>query len=169
MAPDDARFVRRLRGRPALKIADRVDGWRRGGSVRGMARRLRLQFAGAIYHVTFRGNARQAIFGDDWDRERLTGRVGESAEDFGVRIYLYCWMEPRAPAGGDAGGEPERVHGQRADRVHGLSPRNWACAAARPSATWFAGSRRAAVSTRTRRISCGESPARRGRSDRGSR
>ncbi|MBM4142124.1 MAG: hypothetical protein FJ225_00805 [Lentisphaerae bacterium] len=57
-----------------------------------MARRLRVRFAGAIYHVTFRGNARQGIFADDRDRERLTARVAESAEDFGVRVYLYCWM-----------------------------------------------------------------------------
>lgn len=57
-----------------------------------MARKLRIQFAGAIYHVTFRGNARQAIFADDRDRERLTERVAESAADFGVRVYLYCWM-----------------------------------------------------------------------------
>lgn len=57
-----------------------------------MARKLRLQFNGAIYHVTFRGNARQPIFADDRDRERLTARVAESAEDFDVRVYLYCWM-----------------------------------------------------------------------------
>jgi REP element-mobilizing transposase RayT len=29
---------------------------------------------------------------DDHDRRRLSARVGESAEDFGVRIFLYCWM-----------------------------------------------------------------------------
>jgi len=57
-----------------------------------MARKLRIQYAGAIYHVTFRGNARQDIFTDDRDRERLTARVAESAEDFGVRVYLYCWL-----------------------------------------------------------------------------
>lgn len=57
-----------------------------------MARKLRIQFNGAIYHVTFRGNARQPIFADDRDRERLTARVAESAEDFDVRVYLYCWM-----------------------------------------------------------------------------
>lgn len=58
-----------------------------------MARKLRVQFPGAIYHVTFRGNARQVIFADDRDRERLTERVAESVADFGVRVYLYCWME----------------------------------------------------------------------------
>lgn len=57
-----------------------------------MARRLRMQYAGGIYHVTFRGNAQQEIFVDDSDRERLTHRVAESAHDFGVKVYLYCWM-----------------------------------------------------------------------------
>jgi hypothetical protein len=33
-----------------------------------MARPLRLQFPGAVDHVTARGNARQAIFLDDQDR-----------------------------------------------------------------------------------------------------
>jgi REP-associated tyrosine transposase len=33
-----------------------------------MARPLRLQFSGGIYHVTARGNDRQAIFEDDADR-----------------------------------------------------------------------------------------------------
>lgn len=57
-----------------------------------MARKLRIQYEGAIYHVTFRGDARREIFVDDRDRERLTERLGESAEDFGVRVYGYCWM-----------------------------------------------------------------------------
>jgi len=51
-----------------------------------MARKLRIQYEGAIYHVTFRGDARREIFVDDRDRERLTERLGESAEDFGVRV-----------------------------------------------------------------------------------
>jgi hypothetical protein len=33
-----------------------------------MARPLRLEFPGAVYHVTARGNARQAIYLDDEDR-----------------------------------------------------------------------------------------------------
>lgn len=49
-----------------------------------MARKLRIQHEGAIYHVTFQGNARQAIFADDRERERQTRRVDESVEDFGV-------------------------------------------------------------------------------------
>ena len=57
-----------------------------------MARKLRVQFPGALYHVTFRGNARRAIFKCSDDYDRLTWRVAESANDYGVRVYMYCWM-----------------------------------------------------------------------------
>ncbi len=33
-----------------------------------MARPLRLEFPGAVYHITARGNARELIFTDDRDR-----------------------------------------------------------------------------------------------------
>ncbi len=36
-----------------------------------MARPLRVEYEGAIYHVMSRGNARQAIFFNDHDRERI--------------------------------------------------------------------------------------------------
>ena len=36
-----------------------------------MARPLRLEFPGALYHITARGNAQQAIFVDDADREHF--------------------------------------------------------------------------------------------------
>ena len=36
-----------------------------------MARPLRLEFSGAVYHITARGNARQPIVADDTDRQRL--------------------------------------------------------------------------------------------------
>ena len=42
-----------------------------GGFMAGLARKLRVLFAGAIYHVMFRGNARQRIFHGDGDRERI--------------------------------------------------------------------------------------------------
>jgi len=57
-----------------------------------MARHLRVEYAGAIYHVTIRGNGRQAIFEDDRDRERFVRRLFESVETYGVRLYLYCLM-----------------------------------------------------------------------------
>lgn len=57
-----------------------------------MPRHLRVEFPGAIYHVTIRGNARQAIFSDDRDRERFLLRLAESVETYGVRLYLFCLM-----------------------------------------------------------------------------
>lgn len=58
-----------------------------------MARKLRLQYEGAIYHITVRGNGRRKIFLDDRDRERILWRLAESKELYGVRIYLYCQMD----------------------------------------------------------------------------
>lgn len=57
-----------------------------------MARRLRLEYAGAIYHVTVRSNTAAALLRDDKDRDYWLYRVGESAEQHAVRVYLYCLM-----------------------------------------------------------------------------
>jgi len=40
-------------------------------SAPSMARPLRIEYAGAHYHVTSRGNERKAIFRDDTDREKF--------------------------------------------------------------------------------------------------
>ena len=45
-----------------------------------MARSLRLEYRGAFYHVTARGNGRQAIFRDDLDRRFFLNALGESCE-----------------------------------------------------------------------------------------
>jgi hypothetical protein len=42
-----------------------------------MARPLRIEFAGALYHITSRGDRREAIFDDDEDRERFLAGLGE--------------------------------------------------------------------------------------------
>ncbi|HUJ11618.1 MAG TPA: transposase [Verrucomicrobiae bacterium] len=57
-----------------------------------MARPIRVEFAGAVYHVTARGNERRAIFRDDQDRRRFLQTVGEMVEEFGVRVLAYCLM-----------------------------------------------------------------------------
>jgi putative transposase len=57
-----------------------------------MARKLRITFVGAIYHVTVRGNARQETFVDDRDRERFLRGLSEQAEKHSIRLYLYCLM-----------------------------------------------------------------------------
>ena len=43
-----------------------------------MARPIRIQFEGAYYHVTVRGNAREDLFRDDHDRTRLLDRLKQA-------------------------------------------------------------------------------------------
>ena len=51
-----------------------------------------MQFEGAAYHVTARGNQRQAIFRDDTDRRRFLQTLGEACERFGLVVHAYCLM-----------------------------------------------------------------------------
>ena len=43
-----------------------------------MARKLRVEYAGAIYHVMNRGDRRERIFMDDADRQRFVDTLGEA-------------------------------------------------------------------------------------------
>lgn len=58
-----------------------------------MARKLRVQYEGAIYHVTMRGVERRPIFKDDEDRERFLERLGEAVDEFGLRLYLFSLLQ----------------------------------------------------------------------------
>jgi REP element-mobilizing transposase RayT len=55
-----------------------------------MARPLRLEHAGAIWHVTSRGNARQPIVHDDVDRARFVEILGRVVPT--VRWCLHAWV-----------------------------------------------------------------------------
>ncbi len=57
-----------------------------------MARPLRIEYEGAVYHVTLRGNQRREIFRSDQDRERFLSKLAESLQQFDVHLYLYCLM-----------------------------------------------------------------------------
>jgi len=54
-----------------------------------MSRRLRLEYKGAIYHVTVRANGGADLFRDDVDRRYLLKRIAEAAEMCQVRVYLF--------------------------------------------------------------------------------
>ena len=58
----------------------------------GMARPLRIEFAGALCHLTCRGDRREAIFEDDEDRETFLGVCAEVAARYHWRCYAYCVM-----------------------------------------------------------------------------
>ena len=57
-----------------------------------MARPLRVEFPGALYHVTARGNERRAIFRDDDDRRLLLSTLEEACAEYGLRLHAYCLM-----------------------------------------------------------------------------
>ncbi len=57
-----------------------------------MARPIRVEYANAVYHVTARGNERQAICRDDADRQRFRDTIEETVERFGLAIHAFCLM-----------------------------------------------------------------------------
>jgi REP element-mobilizing transposase RayT len=57
-----------------------------------MARPLRIEFAGAVYHVTSRGDRREPIFADDDDRAAMLAVVGKAMERFESRALAWCLM-----------------------------------------------------------------------------
>ncbi len=57
-----------------------------------MARPLRIQYPGAFYHVTCRGNERKKIFLDDEDRLRFLALLAESLEIYRVVLHAYAMM-----------------------------------------------------------------------------
>src|SRR6266496_6859983 len=57
-----------------------------------MARPLRLDHAGAVWHVTSRGNERREIFRDDEDRERFLRILARVVEEFRWRVHAYVLM-----------------------------------------------------------------------------
>jgi REP element-mobilizing transposase RayT len=58
-----------------------------------MARPLRIEFAGALYHVTSRGDGREDIYRGDEDRRRFLEVVGEVCERFDWVVHAYCLMD----------------------------------------------------------------------------
>jgi hypothetical protein len=59
-----------------------------------MARPIRIQYPGALYHVMARGNRRQPVFGDDQDRNLFLNALGEAFVDK-LERYLGAAMRGR--------------------------------------------------------------------------
>jgi len=57
-----------------------------------MARPLRIEFPGAYYHVTARGDRREAIYEDDADRSAFLAVLADVIERFEWRCHAYCLM-----------------------------------------------------------------------------
>jgi len=57
-----------------------------------MARPLRIQYPGAVYHVMNRGGSRQKIFIEKQDYEAFLKTIGEIHERWGAELFAYCLM-----------------------------------------------------------------------------
>ena len=57
-----------------------------------MARPPRLEFPGALYHVTARGNEKRAVFRDDVDRCQYLDRIAHYRGRYRFQLLAYCLM-----------------------------------------------------------------------------
>jgi putative transposase len=57
-----------------------------------MARPLRIELAGGLYHITARGNRREAIYLDEADRSGWLTLLGETCERYHWQCHAWCQM-----------------------------------------------------------------------------
>ena len=57
-----------------------------------MPRPLRVEYAGACYHVMSRGDRREDIFVDEIDRKKFLGLLGRACLKTGWQVHAYCLM-----------------------------------------------------------------------------
>ncbi len=58
-----------------------------------MARPLRIEFPGAVYHITSRGNERKAIFLDDQDHKNFLETIHRVTVRYNWLCHAYCLMD----------------------------------------------------------------------------
>jgi putative transposase len=57
-----------------------------------MARKLRIEYPGAIYQMMSRGDRREPIFRGDSDREMFLESLGQACAKTGWGVHAYCLM-----------------------------------------------------------------------------
>jgi REP element-mobilizing transposase RayT len=58
-----------------------------------MARPLRIEYAGALYHVTSRGDRQEAIYHSDQDRQDFLEILKQVCDRFNWLVHAYCLMD----------------------------------------------------------------------------
>ena len=58
----------------------------------GVPRKMRVEYAGAIYHVMSRGDRRESIFLDDVDRQDFLKTLAQACQKTGFQVHAYCLM-----------------------------------------------------------------------------
>lgn len=57
-----------------------------------MGRPLRIEYPGAYYHVTSRGNEQKDVFKSRRDREKFLSYLESATERYGAAVHAYCMM-----------------------------------------------------------------------------
>ena len=60
-----------------------------------MSRPLRIEFPGALYHITSRGDRCEDIYDDDADRNSFLDIFADTIDRFNWVCYAYCLMSNR--------------------------------------------------------------------------
>ena len=58
-----------------------------------MARKPRIHYSGALYHVMLRGNAKQTIFTEAVEYQQFEKILAQGLEVHQVKLHAYCWMK----------------------------------------------------------------------------
>ena len=91
-----------------------------------MARPLRIEFPGAVYHITSRGDRRERIFENDKDRETFLEILGSVVKRYNFLCHAYCLMDNHyhllieTPDGNLSGGirQLNGVYTQKFNKIH---------------------------------------------------
>ena len=76
-----------------------------------MARPLRLEYPGALYHITSRGNERKKIFLCDEDRKLFLSLLSKVVAKYRWTCHAYCLMDNHYHLSGEKGaGEKGSCH-----------------------------------------------------------
>ena len=85
-----------------------------------MARKLRVEFEGAVYHVMNRGDQRERIFVDEEDRKLFLADAGRSLCEDRMASPCVLFDEQSFPSGrGDTSGQFVRGHAVVPGNLHG--------------------------------------------------
>ena len=57
-----------------------------------MARPLRIEYPGAYYHITSRGNEKKDIFKNQYDRKKFLSYLDSATQRYSAMIHVYCLM-----------------------------------------------------------------------------
>jgi len=87
-----------------------------------MARPLRIELAGGLYHLTSRGDRREAIYRDDQDRAEWLSVLGAVCTRFNWRCHAYCEMTNYYPLVVET---PEANLGQGMRQLNGVYARQF--------------------------------------------